>query len=53
MGSPITDRTILHQPYPLVIVGDYDTQGLADWVTMPNVEAVRTAVGAAAGFGMP
>ena len=46
MGSPITDRTILHQPYPLVIVGDYDTQGLADWVTMPNVEAVRTAVGA-------
>lgn len=38
MGSPITDRTILHQPYPLVIVGDYDTQGLADWVTMPNVE---------------
>ena len=46
MGSPITDRPILHQPYPLVIVGDYDTQGLADWVTMPNVEAVRTAVGA-------
>ena len=52
-ASPIVDRTILHQPYPLVIVGDYDTQGLADWVTMPNVEAVRTAVGSAAGFGMP
>ena len=28
-----------------MIVGDYDTQGLADWVTMPNVEAVCTAVG--------
>ena len=36
----------IDQQKKIVIVGDYDTQGLADWVTMPNVEAVRTAVGA-------
>ena len=46
MGAPITDRTILQQQYTLGSVGDYDTQGLGEWVTMPNVEAVRTAVGA-------
>lgn len=37
--------TVLRQPYPLVVVGDYDPQGLVDWVTMPNTEAVRAATG--------
>lgn len=46
MGLSITDRTILYQPYPLMIVGDYDTQGPANWVMIPNVETVCTAVGA-------
>ena len=46
VGSPDdVEESVLKQPYPLVVVGDYDTRGLADWVTMPNVEAVRTAVG--------
>ncbi len=39
------DTETLRQPYPLVAVGDYDVHGLVDWVTMPNTEAVRTAVG--------
>lgn len=47
VGSPDDiSASVLKQPYPLVVVGDYDTRGLTDWVTMPNVEAVRTAVGA-------
>lgn len=39
------DSEILRQPYPLVVAGDYDPHGAVDWVTMPNVEALRIAVG--------
>lgn len=39
------DAAALRQPYPTVVVGDYDVHGAVDWVTMPNVEAVRTTVG--------
>lgn len=39
------DPEALRQPYPLVVVGDYDVHGATDWVTMPNVEAVKATVG--------
>lgn len=51
MDSPITGRTVLHQSYLLVIVGNYNIQGLVDWVTIPDVKAVRTAMGALLGSG--
>lgn len=36
---------VLRQPYPVVLAGDYLAHGASDLVTMPNVEAVRSAVG--------
>lgn len=46
VGKPFDEQSaVLRQSYPLVITGDYDPCGLADWVTMPNVEAVREATG--------
>lgn len=46
IDSPFNDDvSVLRQPYPLVVVGDYDTRRVVDWVTMPNVEAVCAAVG--------
>lgn len=40
-----SDGEVLRQPYPIVLVGDYESHGKTDWVTMPNRQAVRTAIG--------
>ena len=39
---------VLDQPYPVVTLGDFDpapSGSLADWVTMPNTEAMRALTG--------
>ncbi len=43
---------VLCQPYPLVLVGDYLSQGKADLVTMPNVVAVCAIAGRLLDAGM-
>ena len=35
---------VLRQPYPVVLIGEYLAHGQCDWVTMPNAEAVASAV---------
>lgn len=34
---------LLEQNYPLVLAGDWSAYGKVDWVTMPNVDAMRYA----------
>ena len=43
---PLThEGEVLRQPYPVVLTGDYLAYGVADAVTMPNIESVASVVG--------
>jgi DNA-binding LacI/PurR family transcriptional regulator len=39
------EASILSQPYPTVLAGDYSAYGKADLVTMPNIEALEKTTG--------
>lgn len=45
-GMPLAQEgQLLHQPYPLVLAGDYLSYGKSDMVTMPNIDSVCATVG--------
>lgn len=46
VDHPLADGgKILSQPYPLVMVGDYNAYGVVDQVTMPNIESMQYTTG--------
>lgn len=46
VDHPLVDEgRILSQPYPLVMVGDYNAYGVVDQVTMPNIESMQYVTG--------
>lgn len=44
-NRPVEPKSLLDQNFPIVLVGDYISGGKVDNVMMPNVAAVRDAVG--------
>ncbi len=46
------EGSLLNQPYPVVLIGDYLAYGKADWVTMPNVDALKSVTGKLLDRGM-